>query len=89
MIFQKILLVVPYNDSLQNSKKSIRKNKDVAGVIVEPILGNMGLILPENYFLKDLRKITKEQNDIPLIFDEIITGFRISAPGGAQENLWH
>ena len=80
--FSKNTLVVPYNDSAE-LEKVIRKNKDVAGVIVEPILGNMGLILPEPLFLKDLRKITK-QNDVPLIFDEIITGFRISE-GGAQK----
>ena len=80
--FSKNTLVVPYNDSSE-LEKVIRKNKDVAGVIVEPILGNMGLILPEPLFLKDLRKITK-QNDVPLIFDEIITGFRISE-GGAQK----
>jgi glutamate-1-semialdehyde 2,1-aminomutase len=43
----------------------------------------MGLILPENNFLSDIRKITKE-NNIPLIFDEVVTGFRIS-PGGAQK----
>ena len=64
-------------------KKTISKNKDIAGVIVEPILANMGLILPEKNFLFDLRKITKE-NNIPLIFDEVVTGFRVS-PGGAQE----
>ena len=82
--FSKNTLVVPYNDS-QELEKVIRKNKDIAGVIVEPILGNMGVILPEKNFLEDMRKITK-QNDIPLIFDEIITGFRIS-PGGAQKHF--
>lgn len=80
--FSKNTLVVPYNDSAE-LEKVIRKNKDVAGVIVEPILGNMGVILPEPKFLNNIRKITK-QNDVPLIFDEIITGFRISE-GGAQK----
>ena len=80
--FSKNTLVVPYND-VDELEKVIQKNKDVAGVIVEPILGNMGVILPEPNFLKDLRKITK-QKDIPLIFDEIITGFRLSE-GGAQK----
>jgi len=75
-------LVVPYNNS-EELEKVIRKNKDVAGVIVEPILGNMGVILPEKNFLENMRKITKEKN-IPLIFDEVITGFRISS-GGAQK----
>ena len=78
-------LVVQYNN-IEDLEKTIRKNKeDVAGVIVEPILANMGLILPEKNFLYDLRKITKE-NNIPLIFDEVVTGFRIS-PGGAQEHF--
>ena len=82
--FSKNTLVVPYNNS-EELEKVIRKNKDVAGVIVEPILGNMGVILPEQNFLEDMRKITK-QNDMPLIFDEIITGLRISS-GGAQKHF--
>ncbi len=80
--FSKNTLVVPYNDAEQ-LETVITKNKDVAGVIVEPVLGNMGLILPKKDFLHDLRKITM-QYDIPLIFDEIITGFRVSL-GGAQQ----
>jgi len=80
----KNTLVVQYNN-IEDFKKTIRTNKDIAGVIVEPILANMGLILPEKNFLYDLRKITKE-NNIPLIFDEVVTGFRV-APGGAQEHF--
>lgn len=80
----KNTLVVQYNN-IEDLQKTIQKNKDVAGVIVEPILANMGLILPEKNFLSDLRKITKE-NNIPLIFDEVVTGFRV-APGGAQEHF--
>jgi glutamate-1-semialdehyde 2,1-aminomutase len=80
--FSKNTLVVQYNNSEQ-LESTISKNKDIAGVIVEPVLGNMGLILPEKNFLQNMRKITK-QYDIPLIFDEIITGFRL-ALGGAQE----
>jgi glutamate-1-semialdehyde 2,1-aminomutase len=82
--FSKNTLVVSYNNS-EELEKVIRKNKDVAGVIVEPVLGNMGVILPEKNFLQNMRKITKE-NNIPLIFDETITGFRIS-PGGAQKHF--
>lgn len=78
----KNTLVAEYNN-IEDLQNIIRKNKDIAGVIVEPILANMGLILPEKNFLSDLRKITKE-NNIPLIFDEVVTGFRV-APGGAQE----
>jgi len=77
-------LVVQYNNS-DELEAVIKKHKDIAGVIVEPILANMGLILPENNFLKNLRRITKEKN-IPLIFDEIVTGFRVS-PGGAQSHF--
>ena len=80
----KNTLVVQYNN-IEDFKKTIRQNKDIAGVIVEPILANMGLILPEKNFLHDLRKITKE-NNTPLIFDEVVTGFRV-APGGAQEHF--
>ncbi len=80
----KNTLVVEYNN-IEDFQKTIRQNKDIAGVIVEPILANMGLILPEKNFLYDLRKITKE-NNIPLIFDEVVTGFRV-APGGAQEHF--
>ena len=80
--FSKNTIVVQYNNSEQ-LESVISKNKDIAGVIVEPILGNMGLILPKKNFLQDMRKITK-QYGIPLIFDEIITGFRASL-GGAQE----
>ncbi len=80
----KNTLVVQYND-IEDFKRVIRKNRDIAGVIVEPILANMGLILPEKGFLHDLRKITRE-NGIPLIFDEVVTGFRV-APGGAQERF--
>lgn len=80
--FTKNTIVVQYNNSEQ-LEQVISKNKDVAGVIVEPILGNMGLILPQKNFLQKMRKITK-QAGIPLIFDEIITGFRMGL-GGAQE----
>lgn len=80
----KNTLVVQYNNS-DEFQNVIRKNKDIAGVIIEPILANMGLILPEKNFLKDIRKITSE-NHIPLIFDEIVTGFRVSS-GGAQKHF--
>ncbi len=80
----KNTLVAEYNN-IEDLEKIIKKNKDIAGVIVEPILANMGLILPEKNFLYELRKITKE-NDIPLIFDEVVTGFRV-APGGAQQHF--
>ena len=78
----KQTLVAQYNN-FEDIEKIIKKNNDIAGVIIEPILANMGLILPEKNFLKHVRKLTK-QNNIPLIFDEVVTGFRIST-GGAQK----
>ncbi len=80
----KNTLVVQYNNS-QELEQVLKKNNDVAGVIVEPILANMGLILPEKNFLSEIRKITKKYG-IPLIFDEVVTGFRVS-PGGAQKHF--
>ncbi len=56
---------------------------EIAAVIVEPIPGNMGVIIPDNLFLERLRELTVEHGAL-LIFDEVISGFRV-APGGAQE----
>jgi len=75
-------LQVPYNDA-QALSDLLEKNPDVACFILEPVMGNSSLILPEKSYLKEVRKITAE-NDVLLIFDEIITGFRLAA-GGAQE----
>ena len=73
---------VQYNN-LFSFEKIVKKEKDIACVIVEPVAANMGLVLPKDNFLKGLREIT-EENDILLIFDEVITGFRLCY-GGAQE----
>jgi glutamate-1-semialdehyde 2,1-aminomutase len=75
-------LQVPYNDA-QKLADLLEKSDDVACFILEPVMGNSSLILPEKNYLREVRKITAE-NDVILIFDEIITGFRL-APGGAQE----
>ena len=80
----KNTLVVPYND-VNKLERILTKNKDIAGLIIEPVLANMGLVLPEKNFLSDVRKITK-QYDVPLIFDEVVNGFRISE-GGAQKTF--
>ena len=65
-------------------KKLFDENKDqIAAVIVEPVAANMGLVLPEEGFLEFLREITKDHGSL-LIFDEVITGFRLSL-GGAQQ----
>ncbi|SHO48091.1 Glutamate-1-semialdehyde 2,1-aminomutase [Nitrosotalea sinensis] len=75
-------LVVQYNN-IKELQDVLEKEKDVAAVIVEPVLANMGLILPEKDFLQNIRKLTSE-NDSLLIFDEVVTGFRMST-GGAQK----
>jgi glutamate-1-semialdehyde 2,1-aminomutase len=74
--------VVPYNTPTE-LERAIEKNRTIACVIMEPVLANIGLVLPEKGFLNEVRKIT-EQNDVILIFDEVITGFRL-ALGGASE----
>ena len=76
-------VVVPYNDAAALDRAAERHRKDLAGVIVEPVLGNMGVVPPARAFLADVRRIT-EQHGVPLIFDETITGFRVSE-GGAQK----
>ena len=81
--FVRNTLQVPFND-VEALADVVEKNRDdLACVIMEPVMGNSALILPEEGYLKEVRKITKE-NDVLLIFDEVITGFRL-ALGGAQE----
>jgi len=78
-------LISPYNN-LKHVKKLVEENKgEVAALIIEPVAGNMGCILPQPGFLEGLRKLCDEENII-LIFDEVMTGFRLAA-GGAQEKL--
>lgn len=75
-------LVAVYND-LDSVKTLFSTNKEkVAAVIIEPVAANMGVVLPENNFLKELIELARE-NGALVIFDEVITGFRISL-GGAQ-----
>jgi glutamate-1-semialdehyde 2,1-aminomutase len=81
--FTKNTLQVPYNDIEAMTEAIVAYKDDVAAVIIEPVLGNIGPILPEKGYLKEVRAVTKE-NDVVLIFDEVITGFRL-AMGGAQE----
>ena len=76
-------LTAPFND-LEAVRTLVRQNpNELACIIVEPIVGNMGVVLPEAGFLEGLRKICSDEG-IVLIFDEVITGFRV-AYGGAQE----
>ena len=80
--FKKHTITAPYND-IKNVKELITRHKrDIAAIIVEPVAGNAGVILPEKGFLQGLRKLS-DRFGIVLIFDEVITGFRISY-GGAQ-----
>jgi glutamate-1-semialdehyde 2,1-aminomutase len=75
-------LLLPFNDSVGVEEK-LRHESEVAAMIVEPVLGGGGGIPAEETFLKALRKICNEKK-ILLVFDEVITGFRL-APGGAQQ----
>lgn len=76
-------LLANYND-IENVKQIVSENpNEIACIILEPVAGNMGCIPPKAYFLQQLRQVCDE-NDILLIFDEVMTGFRL-AQGGAQE----
>ncbi|MXV78132.1 glutamate-1-semialdehyde-2,1-aminomutase [Candidatus Poribacteria bacterium] len=80
--FARNTLTIPFNDPTA-LRTTIEANQDeIACLILEPIMGNMGIIPPHDGYLNEIRKIT-EENDIVLIFDEVITGFRV-AYGGAQ-----
>jgi glutamate-1-semialdehyde 2,1-aminomutase len=76
-------IVIPYNSIGALEAVMKKQGNDVAAVIVEPVLANVGLILPTEDYLSYLRKVTSQHGTV-LIFDEIITGFRLSL-GGAQE----
>jgi glutamate-1-semialdehyde 2,1-aminomutase len=81
-------LIVAFND-FEAVEKMVAENKnELAAIIVEPVAGNMGCVPPKEGFLELLRKLCTD-NNIILIFDEVMTGFRL-APGGAQEkyNVW-
>jgi glutamate-1-semialdehyde 2,1-aminomutase len=76
-------LVGSYND-IDSVKVLIKAHRgEIAAIILEPVMGNAGVIPPKDGFLEDLREVTEEEG-IVLIFDEVITGFRV-ALGGAQE----
>ncbi len=78
-------LLADFND-IESVKKLVYANKNnVAAVIIEPIAGNMGVVKADESFLVELRNLCNEEN-IVLIFDEVMTGFRVAA-GGAQEIL--
>jgi glutamate-1-semialdehyde 2,1-aminomutase len=74
-------LTAPFND-LPAVEQLLAAHDDVAAVILEPVVGNMGLVLPEPGFLEGLRELTASSGAL-LVFDEVMTGFRVH-PGGAQ-----
>ena len=80
----KNTLIATYND-LDSVKAHFEKHDDIAGVIIEPIGGNMGVVVPQNNFLKELKAYLQSKGAL-LIADEVMTGFR-STFGGAQEVL--
>ena len=72
---------VPYNDP-EALESLLSREKDIAAFILEPVMGNIGPILPEGSYLREVREITRA-HDVLLIFDEVITGYRLGI-GGAQ-----
>jgi len=78
-------LTAPFNDLDAVNKLAREHEGQIAAIIVEPVAGNMGCVLPQAGFLEGLRKICDEER-IVFIFDEVMTGFRLAA-GGAQEKL--
>jgi glutamate-1-semialdehyde 2,1-aminomutase len=79
----ELTITIPYNDLAALEQAFAEHRNQFAAAIVEPIAGNMGCVLPRSGFLERLRQLTAEQGTI-LIFDEVITGFRV-AFGGAQQ----
>ena len=78
-------VVLDYNNMAQVTQLFEQKGKDIAGVIVEPVAGNMNLVMPAPGFLESLREACTRHGAV-LIFDEVMTGFRV-ARGGAQERF--
>lgn len=76
-------LVLRYNDVAGLREAFAQQGERIAGVIWEPVVGNMGLVRPSPEFLAELRRLTREAGSL-LIYDEVMTGFRL-ALGGAQE----
>lgn len=81
----ELTLTVPYNDIDALQQTFEKHGRDIAAVIVEPVAGNMGLVLPQPNFLPAIEKLTKEYGAL-FICDEVITGFRLGL-GGAQAHF--
>ncbi|MEX2379368.1 MAG: aminotransferase class III-fold pyridoxal phosphate-dependent enzyme, partial [Vicingaceae bacterium] len=79
----KDTLIAQYND-IESVKTILEKYpNEIAGIFIEPVAGNMGVVVPEQKFMKELRALTKEHG-IALVIDEVMTGFRQKF-GGAQD----
>ena len=78
-------IVVPFNDLVALQTAIEAAGNDLAAILIEPVAANMGLILPHDGFLEGVRKLATEADTL-LVFDEVITGFRLG-PGGAQERF--
>lgn len=83
--FVRFTLTLPYNHFDALEQIFAKQGSEIAAVIVEPVVGNMGCVLPQEGFLKGLREVTQKHGAL-LLFDEVITGFRL-AYGGAQERF--
>ncbi|MDR3218883.1 MAG: glutamate-1-semialdehyde 2,1-aminomutase [Dysgonamonadaceae bacterium] len=83
--FTAYTVSLPFNDTEAVNRLFAEKGEAIAAVIVEPVPANMGVVLPQAGFLEQLRNITVQYKSL-LIFDEVITGFRLSA-GGAQKRF--
>ena len=83
--FVRFTVNLPYNDLGAVEKLLGERSEEIAAVIVEPVAGNMGCVPPQEGFLQGLQEVTKKHGAL-LIFDEVMTGFRV-ARGGAQERF--
>ncbi len=81
----KLTLTVPYNDVDALRELFLNRGQDIAAVIIEPVAGNMGCVLPNPGYLQAVRELTRSFGAL-LIFDEVMTGFRV-ALGGAQSRF--
>src|SRR2546421_9452820 len=81
--FVQFTIALPFNDVVALEQAFTKFKQQIACVIVEPVVGNMGCVLPAQGYLERLRKVTEREKSV-LIFDEVMTGFRV-AFGGAQE----
>lgn len=79
--FAKYTLVLPYNDTKALENAFEKYGSEIAGVIIEPVAGNMGVVIPKDGYLQKIRELTKKYGSV-FIVDEVMTGFRLS-PSGA------